>query len=634
MLRGIKNATSNWLGRVIMGILLGLIAISFAIWGVGDIFRGFGQSTVAKVGNTEIRIEQFRQTYLDQLQQFGRRLGRPITQEQARALGLDRQVLSQVLAETVLDERARSLGLELSNAEIARRITEDPSFRGLTGQFDRARFDMLIRQAGFTEARFMAEQRRNALRQQLVGSVNADPVVPGAAAELIFRYQNEQRSIEYVKLGPAQAGEVPAPSPEELAKYFEERKVVFRAPEYRKVDILSATAADLASSYEISDADLRKAYEARKDRYATPERRKLSQIVFPSAQEAAAAAEKIAKGEAFSAIAAARDLKDSDTDLGTVARTEMVDRAVADAAFALKEGETSQPVQGRFGTVLVRVDKVEPGHTPTFEEAADRIRKEMQQERARLEMANVHDKIEDERLTGASLDGVAKKLGLKIQSIEAMDRSGRTPDGRQVTLPQGIDVLTPVFGAEMGPDNEPINVQGGGYVWYEVREITRSRDRPLEEVREQVEARWRDEEIARRLKAKADEMLGKLKAGETIAAVAAAAGAKSEWLPGLRRGATGQALPARAIEEVFRTPKDGAGTADGASPTERFVFRVNDITVPAFAADSADAKRIDETLRRAISEEILAQYLARLEKDVGVTINQAALNQVTGAAAN
>ena len=140
MLRGIHKASANWLGRAVMGVVLGLIAISFGIWGIGDIFRGFGQSTVAKIGSTEIRVDQFRQLYQDRLQQIGRQLGRPILPDQARALGLDRQLLSQMIAETVVDERARALRLGVSDAEIARRVTEDPNFKGITGQFDRSRF--------------------------------------------------------------------------------------------------------------------------------------------------------------------------------------------------------------------------------------------------------------------------------------------------------------------------------------------------------------------------------------------------------------------------------------------------------------------------------------------------------------
>src|SRR5690348_18420796 len=110
MLRGIHKASSNWIGRAIMGVVLGLIAISFGIWGIGDIFRGFGTNTVAKVGGTEIRADIFRQLYQDRLQQLGRNIGRPILPDQARALGLDRQLLQQLIGDTALDERARALG--------------------------------------------------------------------------------------------------------------------------------------------------------------------------------------------------------------------------------------------------------------------------------------------------------------------------------------------------------------------------------------------------------------------------------------------------------------------------------------------------------------------------------------------
>ena len=155
-----------------MGVVLGLIAISFGIWGIGDIFRGFGQSTVAKVGGTEIRVETFRQLYQDRLQQLGRQIGRPILPDQAKALGLDRQFLNQMIADTVIDERTKSLRLGMSDADIARQITENPTFKGINGQFDRVRFEALMRNAGYTEQRFLAEQRRTTLRQQLMGTVS------------------------------------------------------------------------------------------------------------------------------------------------------------------------------------------------------------------------------------------------------------------------------------------------------------------------------------------------------------------------------------------------------------------------------------------------------------------------------
>ena len=109
MLRGLRNASSNWLGKAVMAAVVGFLVISFAIWGIGDIFRGFGRSTVAKIGRTEITVEQFRTLYNDRLQQYSRQAGRAIGPEQARQLGLDRLVIGQIVSEILLDERARAM---------------------------------------------------------------------------------------------------------------------------------------------------------------------------------------------------------------------------------------------------------------------------------------------------------------------------------------------------------------------------------------------------------------------------------------------------------------------------------------------------------------------------------------------
>src|ERR1700723_2704590 len=120
MLRGMRKASSNWLGKIIMATVIGVLIISFGVWGIADIFRGFGQSTLAKVGHTEISTEQFRQIYTDRLQQIGRQFGRPLTADQARAFGLDRQVLQQTIAEAALDEEARRLRVRQSDARTQR----------------------------------------------------------------------------------------------------------------------------------------------------------------------------------------------------------------------------------------------------------------------------------------------------------------------------------------------------------------------------------------------------------------------------------------------------------------------------------------------------------------------------------
>ena len=208
-----RKASSNWLGKIIMATVMGVLIISFGVWGIADIFKGFGQSTLAKVGRTEISAEQFRQLYTEKLQQIGRQFGRPLTMDQARAFGLDRQMLQQTIAEAALDEEARRIGLGQSDAETMRMIFGDPNFKGVTGAFDPGRFQATIRQFGFTEQRYIADQRRVSLRRQIAGTISAGLEPPKVMIEALSRFQNEQRVIEYVKLDAAHAGTVDPPSP-------------------------------------------------------------------------------------------------------------------------------------------------------------------------------------------------------------------------------------------------------------------------------------------------------------------------------------------------------------------------------------------------------------------------------------
>src|SRR5258706_3571072 len=166
MLRGMRKASSNWLGKIVMAVVMGVLIISFGVWGIADIFRGFGQSTLAMIAHTEISTEQFRQLYAENLKQLGRQFGRPLTTDQARAFGLDRQVLQQTIAEAALDEEARRLGLGQSDAETMRMILSDPNFKGVGGAFDPARFQATIRQFGFSEQRYVADQRRRSLARE------------------------------------------------------------------------------------------------------------------------------------------------------------------------------------------------------------------------------------------------------------------------------------------------------------------------------------------------------------------------------------------------------------------------------------------------------------------------------------
>jgi peptidyl-prolyl cis-trans isomerase D len=629
-----RKASSNWLGKIIMGTVMGVLIVSFGVWGIADIFRGFGQSTLAKVGSTEISAEQFRQIYTDRLQQIGRQFGRPISTEQARALGFDRQVLQQTIAETTLDEEARRLGLGQSNEETLKMIVGDPTFRGVNGAFDPVRFQGLIRQLGYSEQRFIAEQRRIALRRQIAGSIAGGMEPPKVQMEVFARFQNEQRSIEYVKLGAAQAGTIDPPSLEALAAYFEDRKTLFRAPEYRKISFVAVTPEEIGKWEDVSDEDAKKTFELRRDKLGTPERREIQQIVFPSAEEAAAARGRIASGTSIEDIAKERGLGPSDIDLGLIAKSAIAESAIADAAFSLQTGEVSQPQQGRFGFALIKVGKIEPGAEPTYESYAPQIKHDIASERARAKLGELRDKMEDERGGGSSVVEAAQKLGLTAVTIDAVDRSGRTPDGQPAAnIPRGLDVVSQAFNSDVGVDNDPISYNGG-YVWYDVVGITPTRERNLDEVKDQVEARWRADQVSSRLRDKATEMVQKLEQGGKLADEAAQAGLSVETTANFKRDASLPGLNAGVVAAAFRTAKDAAGQTPDTGANGWIVFRVTDITVPAVDLASADMKKLQDNVQRSQVDELLAQYITKLESDIGTSVNEAAFAQVTGASNN
>jgi peptidyl-prolyl cis-trans isomerase D len=632
MLRGIRKASENWLGRGLMAAVMALLAGSFAIWGINDIFRGFGRSTLAKIGNTEIPIEQFRQAYNDRLQQIGRQIGRPLPSEQANALGLDRQILGEMIAQAGLDQRARQMRLGISDAEIARHITTDPKLQTANGQFDRTKFELILRNMGYSEQRFVAEQRQEILRSQLIDSVTADMTPPKAWLEAINQFQNQRRSIEYITLGPAQAGDIAPPSEDQLSKYFDDRKILFRAPEYRKINIVTATPAELAKWMEISDDDLKKAYDQRRASFTTPERRHVEQIVFPTLADAQAAADRIKGGASFAEIAGGRGLKEQDIDLGSVPKSRIVEPAVADAAFALKEGEVSAPVQTSFGVVLVTVVKIEPESVESLADVTPMLRTDLALERAKSQVQDLHDKIEDDRAGGSTIEEAAAKLKLPVMTYD-VDQSGRDPDGKPVVImAHASDIVRDAFASDVGVDNDPIEADGG-YIWYDVAAITPARARTLDEVKAQVARRWRGDETVSRLKSKANDLLDKLKNGESLDALASANGVKVETLKDVKRGVANGVISESMTDVIFHTPKDAFASAEGDDPNQWIVFRVTDVDTPALDSKSSDGERITQKVQRDLSDDLVGQYVSRLEDDLGASVNAAVLSQATGKSA-
>jgi peptidyl-prolyl cis-trans isomerase D len=626
----LRKAGQSVVGKIVATVLFSILILSFAIWGIGDIFRTQTQTVVAKVGSTEISVDQYRTAYNRELQRLSRQFRTNISAEQARAFGIDQSVLSRLVTEAVLDERARNLGMAISDQLVARTVVEDPTFQGPSGQFDRARFEQLLRDNNLNEPLYVFEQRAAMARMQLAEALTGDLPVPLAAKEAIHRFATEKRAASYLVLPAMAAGDIPAPTEEQVQAFFNDRKGSFRAPEYRAINVMTLDPSALAKPEGISDQDARQRYEQEKARFSTPERRTVQQISFPSKEEAEAAFTRIKEGATFEQIAAERNLTPKDTDIGTFTRSEMVDPAVGDAAFALQEGATSGPVESRFGPVLVRVSKIEPASVRPFEEVAGEIRGEIANQKARDAVDDVHDAIEDLRASAKPLAEIAKEKNLPFLQVPAVTREGRDKTGKPVeNLPDRDAVVAAAYASDIGVDNEPVRAKDGGYVWFEVTGIEPSRDQTLAEVRSEVERQWRQEQVSERLSEKARGLVERLNKGEPIETLATEAGLPIETVADLDRNAPKGGLTPDVVRRIFTTPVGRAESAAG-SPDTRTVFKVTSATVPAFVTTTQQAQQIETQLRQGMSDDILAQYIAQAQKEMNVRIYPEAVRQVAG----
>jgi len=638
MLSSIRGAAETWLGKAVLIVLFGFLIVSFAIWGIGDIFRGGGSASLASVGRAEIGVDAFRRAFQQRVADIQQR-SRGFTSEQARLLGVDRQVLNQLIAEAAMNEEARRLGLVMSIEDVARTLAEHAAFRGSDGRFNRLAFDGYLRESGLTEGAFIQQQRLAILRQQLGEAATAGLQAPIAMLDMLHRHRAEERSFSFVVVPGAIASALPSPTDEQLKALHEQRKASFRAPEYRKFVALSLSLAEFAGEIPVSDAELRQSYDRglASGRFGVGERRSLQQIVFPSAAEAAAASERLKGGLAWEALLDELKLKPADVDLGFKLRAEIVDAPIRDAAFALAEGAASEPVQGAFGPVILRVASIQPGAAQPFETVRDAVAADLRaaklatdrESRRRLDAQ--HDRIEELRSAGKALADVAQELKRPLLTIESADAQGRDKSGEPISaVPDQADVLKAVFQSDRGVDNEAIRTRDGGYVWFEIQSIEPSRERTFDEVKAQVEDTWRTDEAARLTNESANAFLKRLEGGATLEAIAEELGSAVEKVEKTTRDGREDVSPAVAAA-AFALAQGGFAVAPTGRGSDRMILKLDETAVPEFKPDDAAARSLKAQLEQTLAGEILIQYVAKVRSDIGVQINDRAVAAAAGA---
>ena len=623
MLDFLRRGVKTWVAKV----LFGLLVASFAIWGIGDVFRAGLGSAVATIGDQEISAEQYAAALDREIRTQSRRFGQPIDMETARAIGIDRQVLSRMAQEAVLDQAMADLDLSAPDEAVQEIILSDRGFQNQAGEFDAEAYRYAVAQAGFSVDQYENMARRSLARAELAVALSQGGAAPHGVLDAIYGYQTETITLDYVTLNGAEhAGDIGEATEAALDEYHAAHEAQFMAPERRTAVYLHLDLDTLGATHEPDEAELRALYDARSSIYDLPERRALYQTVFDNEADAAAARARVESGEAtFDDILAERGENRADTSLGEVTAGEIPTKA-GEAAFALASEGIAGPVDTGFGFALVDVAAITPAEVVPFEDARAELAIDLQREAALDIAPELAGEMDDLRAGGMTLEEIAKEMDLPLMKADGVAQDGDGGDG----FAADPEFLAELFAAEDGEERDIIETAEGAFFVLRLDGVEEAALRPLSEVRALVETGWRVQQMRESLLAKAEALTARLDAGEDIAGIAEELNVAVETEGPKTRLQPWNAIAAETAEDLFE--KGEGATAFGVVPGRVDAVSVVRVSAANAGADTEANKALRDQLAAQMDamagDDALALFLTAKQQEVGVSVNQQLLESI------
>lgn len=599
----------------VVWILLAMLILGLGGFGVTS-FSG-NRAAVGSVGQTEITVNDYARALRAEMNAAAAQIGQPVGIAQAREMGLDRKVQGQIFGEAAVAEQARRLGLSVGDAELTRQIQSARAFQGLNGQFDRETYRQALRSEGYTEGAFETRLRadiaRSILQTAVVGGVSAPETLTGAYAAFL----TESRDLELAEVTEADLGTaVPEPTEDALKAWHQEHAAEFTAPETRQISYVWLTPDMLRDQVQVDEAALQAAYDARRAEFAQPERRMVEELVYPTAEEAAAAKARLDAGTAtFADLAAERGLSLEDIDMGEVTREDL--GAAAEAVFALTGPGVVGPIDSALGPALYAMNAILPGQEVTLDEARDELVGEAEMARARRMIADQTTDLEDRLAGGATLEQMAEETAMQLGQIAYAPGTDQGIAGYDSFRAAAEAVSAEDF-PELG------TLADGGVFALRLDGITPATLKPFDEVRDQVAASWRAAQLTTLKTARAAEIVAALEGGATLAST----GVLVETHGATARGAFVESAPPALIERAFELDPGRAASVEAAGRV--FVVTVTRVIAGDPASEEAAQLRgaVGRQIGQSMAADLIALYASAAQAEAGMTFDAAALAAV------
>lgn len=626
--------------RGILGFgLIGLLVIAFGAWGLADVAVDFTSDTVARLGSHTIRASEFRALYANRLQSLSRNMPDVMSAEQGRNLGIDRQLLEDVIDARALSLGAEEMGLRIPDEAVVSLIVQDPTFFGPNGQFDEPTFRHVLSLNGITEKLYVRDQRQHYLRQQFLRAFDPQGFLPRAIVHELYLYEQEERIADYVRIGPAAIGDIGEPEPGALKEFYDNSRLRWNQAERRSATILQIQAAQFDKAVQLSEEEVQQEFDRVADQYAVPEQREVDQLMLPDADSEAEIRQLRDKGRGFADFVQAAGQTAQSVDLGLVARNDFIVPELAEAAFALEVNQVSDIIETPLGAAILRVRRIVPAKRPRYAEIRDELRTRLTQERAREELYAFQQNIEDELAASASFEDLAQQFDLALTTMTRLDRDGLNEAGRRPPmLDQSANLIGSIFNAAVGESIPPMETSAGDFLWLRVDEIQPARIAEFDAIADEVRAAWLESEQRELLDALAQSLVARGREGERFAALVEPLQLRPRRSEPLRRNAAHDVFAPGVLDALFALEKEGLyGWGFTSGDNEVVVLQVHKILRPDRAAleqlDSAAGRAFApfaERTRQQFRGDMTDELLRGLRAFYGVDINAAALHAASG----
>ena len=501
----------NSISRTAMWILMGLLILGLGGFGVDGIING-SQHRVARVGDKDVDVQTYFRAMQSALSAESQARGETVTMDQARAIGLDATVLSQLVTERALDHEASELGISIGNENLRDQIVTIAAFQGVDGSFDRDGYRFALQNSGLSEAAFENRLREETSRTILQGAVLTGVSMPETYTQTLVDYVAETRNFSWARLDETDLDTTLAePTESDLRSYYDENLDEFGLPETKRITFAVLRPEQILDTILVPTEDLQKEYDARAAEFNQPERRLVERLVFlDQAAADAAAAQLDVEGTTFEALVEDRGLALADIDLGDVGRLEL--DAAGEAVFGASVGDVVGPLPTGLGPALFRVNGVLPAQNTSFETAEPRLRTILAMDRARRLIASQAEDLEDILAGGATIEDLANGSDMEVGTIDWHPAVG-----------EGIAAYSEFrsAAARLQADDFPsiLPLEDGAIFAMRLDETLPPRPAPYEDSTESVLANWEANRAETLLMVKANDIVPELQSGKTFAGV-------------------------------------------------------------------------------------------------------------------